>query len=86
MGKAGRVLRQVLQTYSISQNKLAVLMGLKNSVVGRWFHEQVDPTAETVVKLVTALQEINPEAAEAFVQLYLGDIVQPQPEPEEPQA
>lgn len=76
MGKAGQVLRRVLQTYGISQNKLAVTMGLKNSVVGRWFHEQVDPTAETVVKIVTALQELSPEAAEAFVNLYLGDIIQ----------
>ncbi len=50
-------------------------MGLKNSVVGRWYHEQVDPTGDTIVKIVTALQELNPEAAAAFVQLYLGDIL-----------
>lgn len=82
MGKAGKVLRQVLQTHGISQNKLAVTMELRNTVVARWFHEQVDPTSETIVKLVTALNQIDPEAAKAFVQLYLGDIIEP-PEAEE---
>jgi predicted transcriptional regulator len=75
MGKAGKVLRQVLQTHGISQNKLAVTMELRNTVVARWFHEQVDPTSETIVKLVTALNQIDPEAAKLFVQLYLGDII-----------
>ncbi len=75
MGKAGKVLRQVLQTHSISQNKLAVAMGLRNTVVARWFHEQVDPNSETVVNIVTALNQLSPTAAEEFVQLYLGDIV-----------
>ncbi len=75
MGKAGKVLRQVLQTYGISQNKLAVTMGVRNTVVARWFHEQVDPNSETVVNLVTALNELNPEAAQNFIDLYLGDIV-----------
>jgi predicted transcriptional regulator len=76
MGKAGKVLRQVLQTYGISQNKLAVTMGLRNSVVGRWFHEHIDPTADSVVKIVTALQQINSDAAKEFVRLYLGEIVE----------
>lgn len=75
MGKAGRVLRQVLQTYEISQNKLAVTMGLRNTVVARWFHEQVDPKAETLVEIVTALNQLDPVAAQAFIDLYLGDIV-----------
>lgn len=92
MGKAGRVLRQVLQTYEISQNKLAVTMGLRNTVVARWFHERVDPTSETVVNLVTALNQLNPEAAQTFVDLYLGEIVgqkeptQEQVEDQDPEA
>lgn len=75
MGKAGKVLRQVLQTYGISQNKLAITMEVRSSVVYRWFNELIDPTADTVVKIVTALNELNPEAAQNFVDLYLGDIV-----------
>jgi transcriptional regulator with XRE-family HTH domain len=83
MGKAGKVLRQVLQAHSISQNKLAVAMGLRNTVVARWFHEQVDPNSETVVNIVTALNQLSPEAAQEFVQLYLGDIVGESPEMED---
>ncbi|MFB8787284.1 MAG: hypothetical protein U7123_00130 [Potamolinea sp.] len=33
MGKAGKALRQVLETYGISQNKLAVIMGTPRSIV-----------------------------------------------------
>ncbi len=76
MGKAGKALRQVLETYDISQNKLAVVMGTKRSIVFKWFHEQRDPTAETVVDIVKALQGINPAAADEFVRLYLGEFLQ----------
>jgi predicted transcriptional regulator len=74
MGRAGHALRQVLETYDISQNKLATLLGIRRSVVFRWFHEQRDPTAETVADIVKALMAINPEAAKAFVQRYLGEL------------
>ncbi|MFZ4676801.1 MAG: XRE family transcriptional regulator [Nodosilinea sp.] len=33
MGKAGRVLKQVLEAYGISQNKLAVTMGINEQIV-----------------------------------------------------
>lgn len=78
MGKAGKVLRQVLQTYGISQNKLAITMEVRSSVVYRWFNELIDPTADTVVRIVTALNELNPEAAQNFIDLYLGDITKNQ--------
>jgi predicted transcriptional regulator len=83
MGKAGKVLRKVLQTHEISQNKLAVAMGLRNTVIARWYHEQVDPNSETVVNIVTALQKLNPDAAKEFVQLYLGNILEGKEEAEE---
>ena len=76
MGKAGSVLKQVLRKYGISQNKLAIAMGVRSSVVYRWFNELIDPTADTVVKIVTALRSLNPEAAKEFVRLYLGEIVE----------
>ena len=75
MGKAGRVLKQVLQAHGISQNKLAIAMEVRSSVVYRWFHELIDPTADTVVDIVTALNQLSPEAAQEFIQLYLGEIV-----------
>jgi plasmid maintenance system antidote protein VapI len=40
MGKAGKALKQVLETYDISQNKLAVTMGISRANVNRWVHEQ----------------------------------------------
>ncbi|MGB7442610.1 MAG: helix-turn-helix transcriptional regulator [Coleofasciculaceae cyanobacterium] len=75
MGKAGKALRQVLETYGISQNKLAVALGIERGSVYRWVHEIRDPTAETVREIVKALQGLEPTAAEAFVELYLGDLV-----------
>ena len=76
MGKVGKALRQVLEGYGISQNKLAVTLGVKPSVVFRWFHEQTDPSAETAVDIAKALQGIDPAAAKEFVRLYIGDIVE----------
>jgi predicted transcriptional regulator len=63
------------QAYGISQNKLAVALGTDRFKVYRWFHEKIDPTAETVAEIVKALNDINPCAAEMFVQLYLGDLI-----------
>ncbi|PSB06400.1 XRE family transcriptional regulator [filamentous cyanobacterium CCP1] len=76
MGRAGKALRQVLQTYGISQNKLAVALKVRPSVVFRWFHEQVDPNGETIVEIVLALKAMNPDAAEAFIRSYLGELMQ----------
>lgn len=73
MGKAGKALRQVLETYGITQNKLAVTLGIKPYAVFRWFHEQTDPSAETAADIAKALQEIDPTAADEFVRLYLGE-------------
>jgi transcriptional regulator with XRE-family HTH domain len=76
MGRAGKALRQVLETYGISQNKLAVTMGVERSAVFKWFHEERDPTAETVVDIVQALRALNAEAAETFISLYLREPTQ----------
>ncbi len=83
MGKAGKALSQVLEQYGISQNKLAVSLGVQRYVVYRWFHEQVDPSGEAIADMVQALNQINPEAAQAFVQQYLGNLIGADPpEPE----
>lgn len=76
MGKAGEALKQTLESYKISQNQLATTLSAKRPVVNRWFHSQVDPTAETVIEIVKALENINPEASQKFVKLYLGEWIQ----------
>jgi predicted transcriptional regulator len=78
MGKVGKALRQVLESYGISQNKLAVTLGVKPSVVFRWFHEQTDPSAETVRNIAEALKGIDRAAAKEFVKLYIGDFLEDQ--------
>ncbi len=45
-------------------------------MVFRWFHEQTDPTGETIVEIVNALKGIEPAAAKKFVELYLGELVE----------
>lgn len=82
MGKAGRVLRDVLNTYGISQNKLAKAMGVRSSVVYRWFNELIDPTGDTLVKMVAALKLLDTDAAREFVQRYLGEILEDESEGE----
>jgi transcriptional regulator with XRE-family HTH domain len=76
MGRAGQALRAILKVHNISQNRLAVELGLQRSVPYRWVHELSDPTGETIVAIVTALKKLNPEAARDFVRLYLGEIVE----------
>lgn len=76
MGKAGKALRQVLETYGIAQNRLALTMGINRSTVSQWFNETRDPSAEAVTEIVAALEKINEAAAKEFLVLYLGRIVQ----------
>lgn len=73
MGKAGKALRQVLETYGISQNKLAVAMGVGRSTVHYWFQQTQDPSAEAVLEIRKGLRNINPAAAEEFIRLYLDE-------------
>ncbi|MBW4658860.1 MAG: helix-turn-helix domain-containing protein [Drouetiella hepatica Uher 2000/2452] len=75
MGRAGKALRQVLETYGISQNRLAVTMGAGRSTVHYWFNNTQDPTAESLLQIIEALQKIDEAAAKDFVRLYLGDII-----------
>jgi transcriptional regulator with XRE-family HTH domain len=81
MGKAGKALRQVLEIYGISQNKLAVALGIERGSVYRWVHEIRDPTAETVREIVKTLQEIESPAASKFIELYLGDLIEDKEQP-----
>ncbi|MBD2595941.1 hypothetical protein H6G74_16620 [Nostoc spongiaeforme FACHB-130] len=75
MGKAGQALKQVLETYDISQSQLATGLGVERPIVFRWYHEKIDPTAETVAEIVKALNKINQSAANDFIQVYLGDLI-----------
>lgn len=59
----------------VSQYSLAKMLGVERTNVYRWVHEMRDPTAETLLEIVKALKSLNHEAAEEFVQLYLGDVL-----------
>ncbi|KAM3104849.1 helix-turn-helix domain-containing protein [Phormidesmis sp. 146-20] len=80
MGRASQALKKVLATYNISQNRLAVALGIDRSAVFKWFHEQREPTSDTIVEIVKALKAMNPTAAKEFVRLYLGEIVEDEEE------
>lgn len=71
MGRAGKALKQVLETYSITQNRLAVTMGIDRSNVSRWVSEERDPTGEAIAEIKIALEKLQPEAANEFVRLFL---------------
>lgn len=72
MGKAGQALKQVLESYGISQNRVAVTMGIRRSNVNRWVNGMADPAADAVLEIRDALEKIEPDAAEEFIRLYLG--------------
>ncbi|GAB4151755.1 MAG: hypothetical protein Fur0046_31120 [Cyanobacteria bacterium J069] len=76
MGRANQALKQVLETYRISQNRLAVMLGIDRSAVFKWVRDQREPSSETIVEITKALKQLNPDAARDFVQLYLGDILE----------
>ncbi|MEQ8466097.1 helix-turn-helix domain-containing protein [Coleofasciculus sp. E2-BRE-01] len=71
MGRAGKALKQTLSIFGISQNQLAAAMGVGHANVSRWVNEVRDPGGETILEIRTALGQINPDAAEEFIQLYL---------------
>lgn len=73
MGKAGKALRTVLTTYGITQNRLAVTMGISRGTVNNWFNETRDPTAESIPDIVAALDTLNEAAARDFLRLYLDE-------------
>lgn len=75
MGKAGKALRYVLEAHDISQNRLAVTMGVNRSTVNNWFNETRDPSAEAVTEIVKALRQLNETAAEDFINLYRNNFV-----------
>ena len=77
MGRASQALKTVLETYGISQNRLAVAMEISRANVGRWFHG-LDPSAENIAEITKALNQLNPEAARAFMQQYLGNLISPE--------
>ncbi len=81
MGKAGKALKRVLETYGISQNKLAVTMGTGRPNVHRWVNEMTDPVAEAVLEIRNALKTINPAAAEDFIKLFLEDSIEDEKQP-----
>jgi transcriptional regulator with XRE-family HTH domain len=76
MGRASQALKQVLEKFGISQNKLAVALEIDRSAVFKWVHDQREPTSETIVEITKALKQINPDAAREFVQLYLGNLLE----------
>jgi transcriptional regulator with XRE-family HTH domain len=76
MGKAGRVLKQVLEDHGVSQYSLAMQLQIERTTVYRWCNNVRDPSGDTIVEIVTALKELNPEAAREFVRRYLGEVVE----------
>jgi predicted XRE-type DNA-binding protein len=73
MGKAGKALKQVLETYGISQNRLAVVMEIGRSNVHRWVYQVADPVGDAILDIRRGLQKIDPAAAAEFIRLYLDD-------------
>lgn len=64
-----------MKRYGISQNKLAVTLGVDRSIIFKCDREQRDPTAETVVQIAEALKRIYPDATAKFIWLYVGDFL-----------
>ena len=71
MGRAGKAVMSVLHQYVISQNRLAVTMGVARSTVNQWVNEVSDPLADSIPDIITALETLEPSAAQIFLQLYI---------------
>lgn len=79
MGKLGKALKQVLEKHSISQNQLAVSMGIDRSNISRWVSGERDPLSDVAPQIRQALEKMNSIAAEDFVKMYLYDLDQNEP-------
>mgnify|MGYP001791924023 CR=1 FL=1 len=73
MGKARKVLRQVLDEYEMSLYSLAAALNIERNSVYRWVNEKSDSSGETILDLVRALKTLQPEVAKAFANRYLGE-------------
>ncbi|MEM1253750.1 MAG: helix-turn-helix transcriptional regulator [Cyanobacteria bacterium P01_H01_bin.21] len=73
MGKAGKVLKEVLDDYGISQTQLAIELNIGRSNVYRWVNEVRDPNSETVIDIIRVLKKLDQEAAKVFVEKYVLD-------------
>lgn len=71
MGRAGKALKHVLQQHSISQNRLAVTMGVARSTVNQWVNEVSDPLADSIPEIINALEVLEPAAVPIFLQMYI---------------
>lgn len=76
MSQAAKALEQILRNYRISQNKLAVTMGVNRSTVSNWISQSRDPSANAIINILDGLKQINPEAAKNFIQLYLNESIE----------
>ncbi len=47
-------------------------MGVGRNSVYRWCSGKIDPTGDTILKIVRVLKTMSPEAAEAFVNQYIS--------------
>jgi transcriptional regulator with XRE-family HTH domain len=72
MGRAGKALKQALESYRISQNKLAVALGVDRSIVFRWFHEQTDPSGEAIVEIVNVFEGNRASCGKEVCRIVLG--------------
>lgn len=74
MGRAGQVLRQILENYDISQTDLADRLGIGRANIYRWINEVRDPNSETVINIIRALRQIDPQAADEFKHRYMDGL------------
>ncbi len=46
-------------------------MGVARSTVNQWVNEVSDPLADSIPEIINALDELEPSAAQIFLQLYI---------------
>lgn len=67
MGKAGSVLKQVLEKHDLTEYGLAKAMRVERTTVYLWVKGDRDLAGDTVVDIVEALKSLNHQSAEEFV-------------------
>ncbi len=74
MARTSVALKQVLDTYGISQNKLAVTVGISRANVGRWY-QGIDSSAKNIALIADGLKVLDVKAFQGFLRLYFGVLV-----------
>ncbi|MFM7471750.1 MAG: hypothetical protein ACKO5P_09610, partial [Nodosilinea sp.] len=73
MTKASTALHHILTTYPITPTQLTTALQIPTATFTAWLQGHLTPPADRLAALISTLHQLNPQAAEDVIQLYLEE-------------